>query len=170
MDRRNRSSLVLGALLILLGLWFFALQLFPALGAWWDTANAWPVYIIALGGVLLIAGLLGGVPSMAIPASIVAGIGGILYWQNLTDNFESWAYAWTLIPGFVGVGTILAALFGGETRRGLTGGAWLILISLVLFATFGSFLGGPNLLGAYWPVLLIALGVLLLLQSFFRRR
>jgi hypothetical protein len=47
----------------------------------------------------------------------------------------------------------------------------MILISLALFLVFGSFLGGFALLGPYWPVLLIGLGVLLLLgQLVFRTR
>jgi hypothetical protein len=107
---------------------------------------------------------------MAVPACIVGGIGGLLYWQNATGNWESWAYAWTLIPGFVGVGIVLSGLLGGDTQQSVRGGAWLILISLVLFTIFGSFLGGLGLLGPYWPVLLIALGLLVLVRSFFRAR
>jgi len=118
---------------------------------------------------LLIIGLLTGVPAMAIPACIVGGIGGLLYWQNSTGNWESWTYAWTLIPGFVGVGTILSGLLGGEPRQSVRGGFWLVAISLALFAFFGSFLGGLNLLGPYWPALLILLGLLLLVRSLFRR-
>jgi hypothetical protein len=38
------------------------------------------------------------------PGSILAGIGGIFYYQNLTNDWESWAYIWALIPGFVGIG------------------------------------------------------------------
>ncbi|HUV89374.1 MAG TPA: hypothetical protein VMY80_06955, partial [Anaerolineae bacterium] len=95
---------------------------------------------------------------------------GLLYWQNATGHWESWAYAWTLIPGFVGVGIILAGILGGGLRKALGGGGWLILISLVLFAIFGSFLGGLNLLGPYWPVLLIVLGLFILVERLVRRR
>jgi hypothetical protein len=170
MDRRRRSNLVVGLLLILLGVWFIAVQFVPELRAWMEIEYAWPLIIVGVGVLLLVIGLLTGAPAMAVPACIVGGIGGLLYWQNATGNWESWAYMWTLIPGFVGVGVVLSALLGGETRQALSGGAWLILISLVLFAVFGSFLGGLGLLGPYWPVLLIALGLLALLRPLFRSR
>ena len=108
-------------------------------------------------------------PGMIVPACIVGGIGCLLYWQNATNNWESWAYAWTLIPGFAGVGTLLLGLITGDGRTARSG-LWLILISLVLFAVFASFLGGLNYFGRYWPLLLIALGVLLLVRALFRDR
>ncbi len=38
----------------------------------------------------------------------------------------------------------------------------MLLYSLVLFAVFASFLGGWGLIGQYWPVLLILLGLIFL--------
>jgi hypothetical protein len=170
MERRTRTSIVGGLLLILLGVFFLAYQVMPERLAWLRVEMGWPLIVVAVGAGLLIFGLLVGAPGMAVPACIVAGIGLLLYWQNATGNWESWAYAWTLIPGFVGVGTILAALLGeGKLRDALEGGFWLILISLVMFAIFGSFLGGMNLLGPYWPALLILLGLIVLVRSFFKR-
>jgi len=168
MEHRRRSSLAAGLVLILLGAWFLSVQFVPG---WQDYAVfSWPLIIVGVGVLLLVIGLLSGVPAMAVPACMVGGIGGLLYWQNATGNWESWAYAWALIPGFVGLGTLLAGLLGGETRKSVRGGAWLILISLVLFAIFGSFLGGVRVLGPYWPVLLIALGLFAFAQSLFRSR
>ena len=166
MDSRRRSSLAGGLVLVLLGVWFLVAGWVPGLRVWFS----WPLMIVGVGVLLLIVGLLTGVPGLAVPACIVGGIGGLLYWQNATGNWDSWAYAWTLIPGFVGVGTVLSGLFGGDLRQSLRGGGWLILISLVLFTIFGSFLGGLRLLGPYWPVLLILLGLLALGRSLFRPR
>jgi hypothetical protein len=166
MNRGRRSSLTAGVILVLLGAWFLAVQLVPGLRGWFS----WPWIIIGIGILMLIFGLLGGVPDMAVPACIVGGIGGLLYWQNATDNWESWAYVWTLIPGFVGVGVILAGLLGGKVGKSLREGGNLLLISLILFIIFGAFLGGPNLLGDYWPVLLILLGLWLLIRPLFRSR
>ena len=42
--------------------------------------------------------LLTGQPGMLVPACIVGGIGGMLYWQNLTGDWASWSYSWSLIP------------------------------------------------------------------------
>jgi hypothetical protein len=110
-----------------------------------------------------------GVPGLAVPACIVGGIGGLLYWQNITGQWGSWSYAWTLILGFVGVGVIVADLLSGKGARSFEGGGWLILISLLMFAIFGSFFGALGPIGEYWPVLLILMGVWMLFRSFLRR-
>jgi len=170
MDASRSSSIVIGLVLLIVGGLFLAAQLFPALGSWLLFRFDWPVYIILAGVVLLLIGLVSGVPAMAVPASIIGGIGGLLYWQNATGNWESWAYAWTLIPGFVGVGIILAGLLGESPRTALRDGGGMIVFSLVLFVIFGTFLGGLNLLGPFWPVLLILLGLWLLLRPMFRSR
>jgi hypothetical protein len=106
---------------------------------------------------------------MAVPASIVAGIGGILFYQNQTGDFGSWSYMWALIPGFVGVGTILAGLLGENTRRNIAHGLNLVVISTLIFLIFASFFGGLSLLGDYGPaIILIALGVYVLLRGLLR--
>ncbi|MEW6569144.1 MAG: hypothetical protein AB1449_13465 [Chloroflexota bacterium] len=172
METRRRSQVAGGVLLILLGAIFLAFQLVPALRAWVESADwaqGWPLIVVGVGAFLLIFGLAVGAPGMAVPACIVGGIGGLLLWQNASGQWASWAYAWTLIPGFVGVGTLLSGLLGGTLRRDFSGAAWLILISLVMFAIFGSFLGGPQWLGGYWPVLLILLGVILFARALLRR-
>jgi uncharacterized membrane protein len=93
----------------------------------------------------------------------------MLYYQNATGNWGSWAYAWTLIPGFVGLGIILSGLLEGQPIRSLATGLWMILISLVAFVVFGSFLGMGRF-SAYWPVLLILGGLLILGQTILGRK
>ena len=128
------------------------------------------MWTIGAGLLILLIGLITGAPGMAVPASIVAGIGGILYYQNQTGDFGSWAYMWTLIPGFVGVGVILAGLLGEDTRANLARGLNLVAISVVLFLVFGTFLGGLAILGDYGAaILLIALGIYILARGFVRR-
>lgn len=166
--QRRRGSVAAALVLILLGVWFLAVQIFPGLQDFAFGRLTWPMVIIAVGALLGLIGLLTWVPGMLIPACIVGGIGGLLYWQNATGNWDSWAYAWTLIPGFVGVGIVLSGLMSGD-RKTMIGGGWTIFYSLVLLAIFGTFLGGLTV-SKYWPVLLILLGVLLLVQSLFRRR
>jgi len=171
MERRTRSNVVGGILLILVGLLFLAYQFAPGQFSWLQVEVTWPLIVVGVGVFLLVFGLLVGAPGMAVPAAIVGGIGGLLYWQNLTGHWESWSYAWALIPGFVGVGIILAGLLGeGRIRDALDGGGTLILISAVMFAIFGSFLGGLDLMGDWWPLLLILVGLLILARSFFRKR
>jgi hypothetical protein len=163
-----RWNLAIGLVLVLLGVWFLVTQFAPGLQDY--APLSWPLIIIGVGVVLLMMAVLGGVPGLAVPACIVGGIGGLLYWQNATGNWESWSYAWALIPGFVGVGTVVAGLLGGDTREAARGGGWLILISLVLFVVFGSFFGALGPVGNYWPVVLILLGLLILARSLIRRQ
>ena len=167
--RQNRSSLFLGLLLILVGGWMIFTNQVPAVQEWLDANFIWPMWTIGAGVLILLIGLFTGAPGMAIPASIVAGIGGILYYQEVHNDFTSWSYMWTLIPGFVGVGTVLAGLLGENTRRNLARGLRLLIISAVLFLAFGTFLGGLTILGDYGaPILIILLGVYVLARGFMR--
>lgn len=159
---RRRGALVAGILLILVGAFFLAVQWIPGLHVWVSWEQSWPLAVIAVAALLAIIGLASQEPDMAIPVVIVGGIGGILYWQNITGNWGSWAYIWSLIPGFVGVGMIVAALFRGLTpkaRRMLVEGFSNIITSIALFAVFGSFLGGPSWLGRYWPLAVVLVGL-----------
>ena len=167
--RQNRTNLVLGLLLILIGAWLVLSRQVPGIQDWLDDNFTWPMWTIGAGLIVLLIGLLTGAPGMAVPASIIAGIGGILYYQNQTGEYDSWSYMWALIPGFVGVGTILAGLLGENTRRNLSHGMNLIVISAVLFLVFGSFFGGLSILGDYGAaILLILLGLYVLVRGFVR--
>jgi hypothetical protein len=169
--RQNRSNLFLGFLLILVGGWMILTNQVPAIHEWIQAHSTGSVYTMGAGVLILLIGLFTGSPGMAIPAAIVAGIGGILYYQDLNGDYSSWSYMWTLIPGFVGVGTILAGLLGENTRHNLARGLRLLVISAVLFLAFGTFLGGLTILGDYGaPILIILLGVYVLARGFMRGR
>lgn len=170
MNQRTRSRVALGVILLLLGAWFLAVQFVPALKSWYDQERGWPLIVVAVGAFLLLLGLLTATPGMAVPACIVAGIGGILYWQNQTGQWESWAYLWTLIPGFVGVGVFLSGLLGERSGRPYARGSELILTSLILFLIFGAITGSLTGLSPYWPVLLIAAGLIFLVRALVHRR
>jgi len=167
--RQNRTNLFLGILLILIGGWLVLTRQVPAVQSWIGHNFTWPMWTIGSGLLVLVIGLLTGAPGMAVPASIIAGIGGILYYQNQTGNFASWSYMWALIPGFVGVGTILAGLLGENTRRNLGHGLNLIVISVVMFLVFATLFGGLSILGDYGvAVILILLGLYILIRGFTR--
>ncbi|HET9590525.1 MAG TPA: hypothetical protein VFO91_17190 [Anaerolineales bacterium] len=167
--RQNRSSLVLGILLILFGGWLVVTRQVPAVQDWLENNFTWPMWTIGAGLLILLIGLITGAPGMAVPASIVAGIGGILFYQNQTGDFASWAYMWTLIPGFVGIGVILAGLLGEDTRANIGRGLNLVAISIIMFLVFGTFFGGLAILGDYGAaILLILLGLYVLLRGFVR--
>ncbi len=169
MHTKKRSTLAAGLILILVGLFLLVIQFLPGLASWLAWID-WPIYVVGVGLFLLLIGLLVGEPDMAVPALIVGGIGGILFWQNATGNWESWSYVWALIPGFVGLGLVISGLLGSTAARGkkIKEGVQTMLVSAVLFVVFGSVFGLP-LLGDYWPVLLIALGVFLLGRTLLQR-
>ncbi|MBI5353732.1 MAG: hypothetical protein HZB50_13905 [Chloroflexi bacterium] len=160
MNKQGRSQLALGVILILLGAWFFMDKSVPAFHNIFDQYTRWPVNMFLIGGAIFILGLVLGQPGMSVPAAIVAGLGGIFYYQQVTESYDSWSYMWALIPGFIGVGTVLAGLLGDNTAHNIKHGFNLMIISAILFLVFASFLGHLTLLGNYGPaILLILLGV-----------
>ena len=167
--QQNRPNLVLGVLLIAVGGWLLLSNQIPAIHDWINGHSTGAVWTIGAGALIFLLGLLTGAPGMAVPACIVAGIGGILYYQDMTHNYSSWAYMWTLIPGFVGAGMILTGLLGDNSRRNLSHGLRNIVISAVLFLVFGTILGGLTILGKYGaPILVILLGVYILARGMWR--
>lgn len=174
MLKRNRTQLVLGILLILVAGWLIAVRINPDLGNLIKLPPfAWPMWVILAGAMLFALGLLVGAPAMAIPACIVAGIGGILYYQNASGNWNSWLYMWTLIPGFAGIGTILAGLLGEDLRHNVRQGLNTLLVSAILFVIFSGIFSawstfGPNTQYILIGVLFI-LGIWFIVRAFLRR-
>lgn len=166
---RNRGGVALGLIVLLAGMWFLAIQLVPGIKTWADTMLYWPFQIVALGGVILLIGLVTGNSGLEVFGCIVAGVGGILAYQNATGNWASWAYMWALIPGFAGVGNVLGGLFRRKWKI-LYDGLWTILVSVILFGAFASFFGESKELTRYWPLGLILMGLILLVRAVFRRR
>ena len=168
MDKGKRTSIVGGAILILVGAVLFAAQVLPDfMPDFWEIFS-WPWIVIGIGLVLFILGAAVGEPGMAVPATIMCGLGGILAYQWYTGDWQSWSYIWTLIPGFVGIGIVLMNLLGGDAS--LKDGSTLMFISFIMLAVFGSFFGAVGMAGKYWPVLLILLGVVLMIRTFFTKK
>jgi hypothetical protein len=169
MNRQGRTQLALGVILILLGAWFLADKSVPAFHNLFDKYTEFPFNMFLIGAGILLIGLVTGQPGLSVPAAIVAGIGGIFYYQEMTNDYSSWSYMWTLIPGFVGVGSVLAGLLGENTAHNLKRGLNAMVFSAVLFLIFASFFDGLQLLGNYSPaILLILLGMWVLGKGLYR--
>lgn len=169
MNKTGRSQLALGVILILIGGWFLLNQTMPGFREFFEPYTEWPANMLLIGAGILIIGLVTGSPGLAVPAAIVAGIGGIFYYQEAAGDYESWSYMWALIPGFIGVGVALQGLLGENTAHNLKRGLNLMVVSAVLFLVFAAFLGGWNILGNYGPaVLLILLGLWVLGSGLYR--
>lgn len=166
---RSNGPLVAGTLLIAFGLLALLSQVFRSVISW---SYLWPVSII-LFGALFFAGMFAGgrqVSGLAIPGTIIAGIGLLLLYQNLTSHWESWAYSWSLIVVFVGVGIYIMGAYGRSEGQKLAG-IKLIRLGLILFVIFGAFFEmifsmdrSLGFRGLLFPVLLILLGLYLILQ------
>jgi len=166
MEGRSKSAIVVGAILIALGVFFLVTRAAPGVFG----TFSWPVIVIGVGVAFLVIALATWTPGLAVPACVIGGIGGILYWQNQTGAWDTWSYAWALIPAFSGVGVFLNETMEGKPLKGIVDGGWPVLIGLLLFFLFGSFLGHLPWLGPWWAVVLIVIGVLVLLRPFVRRR
>jgi len=158
---KRKTNIFLGILLVVFGILLLAREIWPQFFPDWD----WPFIIIGLGVVFLLWAIFSGAGGLAVPGSILAGLGGIFYYQNLTGDWESWTYIWALIPGFVGLGVILSGIIDRNYKEAFSGGLILLLISGVLFFAFGQAFGLQPEITKYWPALLILLGLIALVRA-----
>jgi len=167
--KRNKGSLVVAFILIALGVWYLLVEINPVFAAFSNGRTTWPWQIIGFGALFCLIGLLTWAPALFIPGVVLGGIGGILYYQNLTGDWASWAYTWTLLPGLVGIGLLIFGLLA-RRRGALIGAFWSLLSSLILFGIFGSAFGGLRYAAVIWPLGLIFLGVYFILRFMLGRR
>jgi len=71
MDRRSRSALVVGTLLILLGVFFLVTRVVPG---FFETFS-WPFVVIGVGAIFMIIALVTWTPGLAVPACIIGASG-----------------------------------------------------------------------------------------------
>jgi hypothetical protein len=157
----RRNTLVGGALLVAIGLLVLLAQNIKveSLGL---------LFLPALGGLFLIAGIVGRQVGFIIPGGILTGIGlGAILTQNpqvaTTETaqggvfFIGFALGWFLI-------TVLSKLFTCATQ-------WWALIPGMIMALIGGalMLGGTALnvlefAGRWWPLILVALGLIVIVR------
>jgi len=172
--RGSGGAAILGALLIVLGLIFLAGQYLN-----FDIGTfGWPFYVIGPGLALVLLGLTQRNGSgLTIGGSVITLVGVLLFYQNVTDHWESWAYAWALVaPGGSGLGMLL---YGTRARNAAMAraGLWQVIIALAMFAAgFVFFEGIIGISGRSFPLpdwvmpaVVILLGLLLLLRGFTAR-
>ena len=168
-DRAHNSALVWGTLLVGFGLVSLASQIFRDIINW---SYVWPLAVVVVGALFFAGMFLGGrsVSGLAIPGTIIGGIGLLLLYQNLTSHWESWAYSWALVVIFVGLGILLAGTYGrdaGQRQAGLK----VMKIGFILFIIFGacfemvfSMDRAPGLRGILFPSLLVLFGLYLIVR------
>ena len=173
---RGAGNAVLGIVLVALGVLFLVAQ-FVDLRLWFGFDfwhYFWPFFVI-IPGLALFAGMtLGGrsASGLAIPGSIVTTVGLILLYQNTFNHWESWAYAWALIPAAVGVGLTISGAWSGNEKqvqagRRMATGFFVAFVALGAFFEFVINISGfaRGIVGAIvGPALLIVLGLYLMLR------
>jgi hypothetical protein len=160
--RRDQFNLLVGLVLIILGGLFLAGELFDLrLGS-----SLWPLFIIVPGLVLFYFMASGGKEAapLAIPGSLVTAVGLLLFYQNLTRHWESWAYAWALIfPTSFGIGLVIMGM-RSENEGVRRTGEGFVRVGMIVFVVGGMFfelligIGGSRGTQILLPVLLIAFG------------
>jgi len=157
----RRNTMIGGALLVAIGLLVLLVQNVK-------TESLGLLFLPALGGLFLIAGIIGRQVGFIIPGGILTGIGlGVVLTQNpqiaVTDTaqggvfFLGFALGWFLI-------TVLSKVFTHDTQ-------WWALIPGTIMALIGGalMLGGAALnvlefAGRWWPLILVALGLIIIVQ------
>jgi hypothetical protein len=174
---RSVGVLAVGLGLIALGILFLLGTLFQ-IDIW---GALWPFFIIVPGLLFFVAMVSIGKPGapLALPGSIVTTVGLILFFQNVTGLWATWAYAWALIfPTSVGIGIAIAGLWSDDSRA-VRGGTAMAGVGLAVFVFFSFFFEVIlNLSGLrsgpvgriLLPVMVIAGGVVLLVFALRPRR
>jgi len=168
-------TIAIGLVLVAVGAVLFAGQL-AGIGI---EDVGWPFIVIAAGVAVLLIGLLvANEQGMVIGGTIATTVGLVLFYQDQTGRWESWAYAWALVgPAASGLGL---ALWGVRTGNAgdLRNGTWGLLGGLAIFAVGFLFfegvigIGGDRLALPEWllPVAVIGIGVVVLLRGMLERR
>jgi hypothetical protein len=173
---RSLASFAVGAALIALGALFLLGAVFQ-INVW---GALWPFFIIVPGLLFFVGMVALGKPGapLAVPGSIVTTVGLILFLQNLTGLWSTWAYAWALIfPTAVGIGVAIAGLWGDDANavRAGTLMAGIGLAILFFFAFFFEVILNLNglrsgLFGAVViPVVIIGAGLFFVILALRKR-
>jgi hypothetical protein len=164
MDTSKRGTLLLAAMLIILGVLFLLLNLIGV-----RMGQAWPVIFLVIAAVFYIPAFAWpearkGLAALFIPGSVFLALGLIFAYTTWTGDYVAWAYSWTLIPAGVGLGLVMGGVWGGWGGDVTVVGKWMAAISLVVFALFATIFGGM-VLKILGPVLLILGGLAFIIRT-----
>lgn len=174
---RNMAILAIGLGLIAFGVLFLAGTILQ-IDIW---GTLWPLFIVIPGLIFFVGMIVLGRPGapLSVPGSIITMAGVILFIQNLTGLWSTWAYAWALIaPTAVGIGVAVAGIWSEDPRAVRVGSAlagigiavfFFFVIFFELILNLNGLRSGP--IGRIvLPVLVIAAGLGVLAWAFLPRK
>ncbi len=161
MEKKQLAVVVAGCAAIALGVLVIIGSFLPP----GSRVVSWPLIIIGVGATFLLFGAGTTAVGLAIPGTIVLGIGCLLYVQHLTGWWGSWAFAWALIPGFTGLGLLLFDRLGKASPEVRTTAHILLAASAALFLVFAAAVGRNSWAWIVLGVALVAAGVVVVLRS-----
>ncbi|MCU0498292.1 MAG: hypothetical protein MUF87_13145 [Anaerolineae bacterium] len=158
-DNRTKA----GYALVALGVGFLLMQ-WLNVDLW---GGMWPLLVAAPGALFVYLANRGGLNNvgMIFPGVILLGTGAILFYQNLTGHWASWAYAWSLYPALIGFGLQFQGTHrdnDSEVRTGREMIKWGVIAFVGLWLFFELMIFG-NLGNFAW--LLLIIGGFILLQQ-----
>jgi hypothetical protein len=170
-------GLVAGIVLVVIGVAFLLVRVADmTLGA-----SAWPLWLI-VPGLAMLAGSLAIPPraglGLAIPGTMIAIVGAILWVQEAYGLYTTWAYAWALVaPTGPGLAMLIYGLAHGD-RELAADGFRTFLVGIGLFLGFALFFEGAIGISGHrianldevLPYILVGFGVLLVIASLFGGR
>ncbi|MDZ4159274.1 MAG: hypothetical protein U1B80_05720 [Anaerolineaceae bacterium] len=166
----RNTRLAGGIVLISYGLFTLFIRLAPqAVSRIFGLQLTYPLLVITFGTLLLTAGLLSRTGFFIIPSTIIAGVGAILFYQHATSDWQSWAYLWSLVPGFAGLGLFLSSLLDPNLKHTRSPGLQLIIAALASVVILYSLYLAELDLKRVIPVVFILVGLGLLAPSFYQK-
>jgi len=161
MDKKQRAIVTAGGVAILLGVLVIVGSFLPP----GSRVVSWPLIVIGIGAAFLLSGIGTTAVGLVIPGTIVTGIGCMLYVQNLTGWWDSWSFAWALIPGFVGLGLLAFDRLTGASEGLKTATRVLVAVSAALFLVFAASVGRQTWAWIVLGAVLVAAGVVVVLRA-----
>ena len=174
---RGDSMAAIGSAIVVIGVLTYFIQMASVDVASWLGGSGWTLFVIVPGVALLIAAVFLGEKTAliaTIAGAVLTTVGGLLLYQDQTAHYESWAYAWALIPGSVGAALAVHGLRFKRSdlvtvgTRMVAGFGVLLLVGAWFFETIFRTGQAPFDLGDNWPIALIALGGVLFLAGLLR--
>jgi hypothetical protein len=132
----------------------------------------WPMFILGLGALMVwpayksTADEQSKLNFLAVPGAMVLALGVLLFLLNLVNHYESMAYSWTLLLAAGGAGYGYLHRFdesGNKVDKAHRFVRTMVLLFMGLATFFELFIFQS--LGAWWPVLIVGLGIYMLVKN-----